>query len=346
MSIAVALENRTPFASEVFLLPDGHGQELHLLVLKASFDIGSDGLARPTDDQQQISLVDEYWGTPGASSLIRDHDLALGKPMVDITVHGCAHAPGGHPTEHVIVELRIAGIQKRLLVSGERRWSGDAPTAAAPFIAMPLVWERAYGGNDEPRNPVGNSGELGPPNIEHPSATITRRGQRGRPAGFGPIARTWQPRPALAGTYDQTWLNRRWPLVPEDHDPLWNQSAPEDQRLTRLDGGEVGMLINMTRNGPWYFRVPRLDIPVYLFHSDREQRAELRVDTLEIEPDASRLTLVARFALPVVQDRGPLHEIVLGHVQRGWLRARRLGKRYVDLHGNDGANNGRACFLP
>jgi hypothetical protein len=148
------------------------------------------------------------------------------------------------------------------------------------------------------------------------------------------------------GTYDQAWLEHRWPLLPDDYDSLSQQSAPEDQRLVELRGGEVGAVRNMTPSGIWHFCVPRLDIPVHLFFSDREMRAEFRVDTLELEPLVGRMVLVARIALPVVQDRGPLREIVLGHVLPGWLRARRQRKTYVDLRGLDGTNVSRPCFVP
>src|SRR5689334_15476473 len=100
MSFTVTLDNRTPFASEVFLLPDGHGQELNLLVLKASFVVSPDGLARLADEQRGIGLIDEWHGEPGVSVLIRDHDLAPHKPMVDVIGHGQAYG--------TTVELHLA----------------------------------------------------------------------------------------------------------------------------------------------------------------------------------------------------------------------------------------------
>src|SRR5437763_15597642 len=100
---------------------------------------------------------------------------------------------------------------------------------------MPLVYERAFGGADLPhkkqsawgfeaRNPVGrglvsNPGredlaEVPLPNVEDPSALITRYQDRPAPAGFGFIAPGWEPRKKYAGTYDDAWLSGRCPLLP------------------------------------------------------------------------------------------------------------------------------------
>ena len=47
--------------------------------------------------------------------------------------------------------------------------------------------------------------------------------------GLGAVGRWWQPRLALAGTYDDSWKQTRWPGLPEDFDfGYWN-CAPEDQ---------------------------------------------------------------------------------------------------------------------
>lgn len=331
VSITVELENRTPFVAATFLLPDGRGQEAVLVLLSAEFEIGAEGRATPAGQQRELALVDEYSGDPGNSSVVRDHDIVLEKPMVDVLVHGSGYAPGGRPTERTMVELHLGDVHKQLLVSGDRQWLGAMPSAAQPFVTMPLVWERAYGGPHEPRNPVGLSGEDGLPNIEDPNALLLRRGQPSRPACLGPVARTWAPRSKWVGTYDQAWLDRRWPLLPDDHDARSQQSASRDQWLGELHGNELGIVRNMTPDGVWRFCVPTLDVPVHLSFADRAHEAELRIDTLELEPVANRLTLTARLAIPVLQDRAPLEGVVLGHVPPGWLRARRLKKIYVDL---------------
>lgn len=52
-----------------------------------------------------------------------------------------------------------------------------------------------------------------------------------RPAGLGCIGRTWLPRRALAGTYDEAWLAKRHPYLPADFDFSYWNCAPDDQQI-------------------------------------------------------------------------------------------------------------------
>lgn len=59
--------------------------------------------------------------------------------------------------------------------------------------------------------------------------------------GFGPIARWWEPRVSKQGTYDEHWRNVRYPLLPEDFDARYNQSAPADMICTPHLAGDEGI---------------------------------------------------------------------------------------------------------
>ncbi len=355
MSTTVALDNRTPFIVDNFLVPDGFGAEYVLLVAKASFVI--DERVRLADEQAPIRLVDEYRGEPGASSPIGCSDLVLEKPRVDVLVDGQAWAPNGRPSTALTVGLRVGPLSKTLEVSGDRHWRGPIASAPGPFWTMPLIWERAYGGGDELRNLVG-VGHQGArssdpevltqlPNFEYPHDRMTGPGQRCAPAGFGPIAPNWQPRQPRAGTYDAAWLAQRWPLLPVDFEPGFYQAAPDDQQLDAFVGHEQVVLLNLAEIPRWAFRLPRLDVPVHLlFADDRHELQQLRTDTIELVPDRRMLILTSRFALRVARSRPPLREVVLGHVKPGWLRARLERKDYVDLRGEHGTDLERPCFDP
>lgn len=52
-----------------------------------------------------------------------------------------------------------------------------------------------------------------------------------RPAGFGFTARSWAPRLALAGTYDDDWLENQHPYPPQDIDYAYWNGAPVDQQI-------------------------------------------------------------------------------------------------------------------
>ncbi|OOS08340.1 hypothetical protein SAMN02745664_11657 [Moraxella cuniculi DSM 21768] len=49
--------------------------------------------------------------------------------------------------------------------------------------------------------------------------------------GFGFVHRSWSPRIAKAGTYDEHWLNNIHPFYPEDFDFNYYNGAPEDQQI-------------------------------------------------------------------------------------------------------------------
>lgn len=52
-----------------------------------------------------------------------------------------------------------------------------------------------------------------------------------RPAGLGSVGRSWAPRVALTGTYDEQWQQQRWPLLPVDFDEHYWNCAPLDQQF-------------------------------------------------------------------------------------------------------------------
>ena len=85
--------------------------------------------------------------------------------------------------------------------------------------------------------------------------------------GLGAVGRWWQPRLALAGTYDDSWKQTRWPGLPEDFDfGYWN-CAPEDQQIDYPGGGERVVLAGLHPNGEVRFRLPRPDLKL-LLHLD------------------------------------------------------------------------------
>src|SRR6185312_7848826 len=116
-----------------------------------------------------------------------------------------------------------------------------------PFDTIPLIYERAFGGWDrrsedanehrcEMRNPagvgfrdrsLGGDDDLVLPNLEHPDHPFRSYGDAPPPAGFGFIAPNWQPRLALAGTFDVAWDRTRKPLLPKDFDRrFFNAASP------------------------------------------------------------------------------------------------------------------------
>ncbi len=338
--------NHTPFGADVVAGWDHLGRPHVAVILVAAFELPPGGSARPCEERPALRPADVYHGEPGTSSVRYEADIALEKPRVDVLVNGSAVAPRGRRVERLDVGLRVADIDKKLKVTGDRPGGliGGPPRA---FESLPIVYERTLGGPAYGPNPVGighrgaaaASGGIATaaPNIEYADG-------RREPACFGVVARHWRPRVALAGTYDDTWRQERWPLLPTDFDPAYHQAAPADQQSTVLRGGEEVDVSGMTPDGSWRFRLPLLRVPVHLGYADRCERAALRLDTVLIEPDSFRVTLTARAKVPLERGRAPLREVVLGHVTFGWLAARRAAKPYRDPLGTRGKDAGVPVF--
>jgi hypothetical protein len=313
------IDNRTPFAAERGWVRDRDGAEIWLVAVKATFDIKPDGSTEVSKEQPPVLRLPEHHGEPGKSSIKYDADLVLTKKCTDIIVVGHAYAPGGQPVSELDVGFKVGPVQKVLRVVGDRYWGALGSTTPEPFVKMPLVYERAYGGvdlkSDTPdkdwdwRNPVGtgfavsssNATGLRLPNVEDPKDLITSWKDRPAPAGFGAVASHWQPRVGFAGTYDDHWMKTRQPLLAEDLDDRYFQSAPADQQSAEfLRGGEPVVLLRMTPGGDLRFILPKLYLgfETRFYDGSRELHQNRKLHTVILEPDLSRVSVVWHSALP------------------------------------------------
>jgi hypothetical protein len=316
------LDNRTPFAAERGWVRDRDGSEVWLVAVKASFDIRPDGSTAVAKEQPPVLRLPEHHGEPGRSSVKYDADLVLTKKTTDVIVIGLAHAPQGRPVRQLDVGFRVGPVQKVLRVFGDRSWGALGPSTSLPFVRMPIVYERAYGGVDPKsetpdkdwdwRNPVGTgfvaSGShadgMRLPNVEDPKHLIGSRRDRPAPAGFGVVASHWQPRVGFAGTYDEHWVKTRQPLLAEDMDDRWFQSAPADQQAPQfLRGGEPVLLHNLSPLGALQFSLPKLYLgfETRFYDGSREIHQRRALHTVILEPDhesGPRVSLVWHSALP------------------------------------------------
>ncbi len=351
MAYDVGLENRTPFSAATHVQMDGEGQELLLVVWSATFTAPTGENLELAEDQIPIRFADVPMGDPAFSSTRYEADIVTQKRYVDVIVNGSAHAPDGCAAKKVKVSLKVADINKVLIVNGDRVQSFLLPSSPMPFRRMPIIYERAYGGTDTKArvfkaNPVG-IGYRGArsassdvrsevANIEFPSQIMRRATNHSKPAGFGAIGRAWTPRIEYAGSYDEAWLKSQWPLLPQNFNPRYNQVAPEDQQSCVIKGGELLELTNLTANGLWKFRLPKIDAPFKFLYDDRIEQENLKLDTILIEPDDYRITITGRTALKTERNAPRLREVIIGHVSPAWLTARRKGKRFITYRDGDG----------
>lgn len=297
--------NTTPYVIEAQLLRDASGAETLAVVAKGSFVVGADGQCSPDCKQTPIVKVPQYAGEPGRSSLLRDTDFVVQKPTTDVLVLGHAYADSPDAT---VVTMQVGPIAKRLRVWGDRHWERGAlrwsASSPLPFERMPLLYERAFGGSDgapgadgfwscEPRNPIGRGFKASELRKEgDPLPNFEPEDGRAAPAGLGAISRHWSPRVELAGTHDDVWRSKRFPLPPEDFDPRFNNAAPSDQQSPRyLEGGEPVYLENLTADGALRFVLPKVWLTLNTTIGSDVEAHRAQLHTLVLVPDERRVEM-------------------------------------------------------
>ncbi len=331
------------------------GRESLVVVVKGTFEIPVDGKeARLCEQQEPLIEADTFSGEPGLSAPVHESDYAPLKPRCDVLLNGSAHAPGGRPAKKVMVGLRVAGLTKSFNVIGNRYWQKSLMSISAsspePFTVMPISYDKAFGGTDKSHeknskhqafmpNPIGvgfHSNQEAKaikgkplPNTEQVGKSVRKPTGRYQPMAFGPIGRGWESRLQYAGTYDQNWLDNIFPFLPPDFKDDYFQSAPLDQQMSYLKGGEKVELINLTPEGKTIFNLPKLNLPaVFFLKSYDRHETPMVVDTLVIEPDKDRFMLTWRASLPLKRNMFEIAQVLVGEMSRGWWRARELGKTY------------------
>ena len=314
------IHNRTPFEVALFPGLDKEGYDQATVLIKGTFAL------RPrspepavADEQAKVTHGDQFHGDPEASSVKYESDGGPAKAGTDVVLVGHAYAPR-RAAEFVDVELEAGPLRKAVRVFGDRCWVRAAGSwemsPPLTFERLPLIYERAFGGADtsdpdparhtyEPRNPVGTGFTTGKrsaqinglriPNLEDPLDLIESPGDRPAPAGFGFIGRSWLPRMAYAGTYDERWKAERCPFLPLDFDDRHHRGAHPDLAAPyHFKGGEPVSVTHASDAGEVRFNVPArvLEVTVSIKGITQDHRPVL--DTLLVEPDARRVVLAWR----------------------------------------------------
>jgi hypothetical protein len=251
----------------------------------------------------------------GESSCVYPSDFALYKVRADVVLTGHACAPKGAVPS---LETRLAfgsegnAFERSIVVFGDRRWEPGpiAPRASAPepFLRMPLVHARAFGGRKCDANPIGKGFpdrmRRGPallPNLEDPKRRLRTPSQGGSPACFAPIPGAWKQRWASRGS-----KRAAWPCFPEELDWTLFQAAPPAQQLAFLRGDEAFEIAGMRQDHP----IVTGSLPGIRARGFRERRGEhaeivLHLDTVVFDLDAMTLQLIWRGTAPVADERAP-----------------------------------------
>ncbi len=312
------LKNHSPFEPAITLFPDQNGIDTLYVVVRATFRI-AEGV-EIAEEQLKPVLADEYWGDPATTSLKYASEMHLTKPATDVVLVGHAWPPNGSPVQHLDVRLAVAERERVIRVFGNRVWRNGAITRPEPFESIPLMYEYAYGGVHvvdtetqeilaEERNPVGRGfygkrseselEELPLPNLEDPKSLIGNPGDGAAPACFAFVSPAWLPRQSYAGTYNEAWQKQRAPYLPEDFNPRFFNAAHPNFIFDRyLQGGEPVALDNLSRQGPLRFKLPACRLEAKVTVAGQTESPALNLETVLIEPEANRLCMTWRGAVP------------------------------------------------
>ena len=344
------LYNHTPFKYMTFQSEDLADSPFQVVVVKCTYDLL---LGRPPElasDQEPVRTDAMPFEAEHPSSLREEDDLAPFKPRTDVLVLATSHAPGRQPAREWIAGITIGKISKQILVTGPRAWhhsklSGWSLEAPTPTRDVAIRYELAYGGiaqrasgQDAYReNPIGRGfvepsklstrDPIPAPTILCPSRPVPPLGGSYPIEGLSLIHRSWQPRLARAGTYDDTWINHRHPRPPQDFDyTFYNCAHPDLIYPGYLLGGEEVRLFNICRDHEVFrFKLPAHVIGVGVANrSGYRHGGVARLDTVCIDSERMRLSLVFRATLPLFSAEIARLDIVETMSNSAAVRARQM----------------------
>ena len=273
-------------------------------------------LDAPRAIQHEVSL----WKAVGKTMPDGVLDEFLPKPRGEVLVSGSAFVVG-EPSAATMVKIEVQRdgkklVEKELAVFGDRSWSTLGMTAPKPFTEMPITWDRAFGGEGFADNPKGRGYRATEvdgakahllPNIENPRKLLVQPSDRPVPATFSPLDLTAPSRMKRAGTYDQRWLDTRFPYYPEDFDWEFFNVALEDQRIEGFFlGGETFRVEGMNAER----RVIEGALPPVLARVFVEKKAQpdvlaevpMHIDTLLFFPNMLLGVIAFRGTVPCAED--------------------------------------------
>lgn len=273
-------------------------------------------------------LEQSMWRTiAGAISEGELFDAGYPKVQAEYLVSGSFVSP--EPVPGGTVHIEVGSLSKTLSVFGDRYWSVAGFTGPEPITAMPIRYERAFGGKPSKANPVGKGlGEVSVegvkrtplPNVEYHHQIMTAASDRPPPASLNRVESTWPIRQALAGTYDQKYIEERMPGFPQDLDPLYFNDATRDQWFDGfLSGNEPFQLTGMNLDYPTLSgQLPgvraRLFVEVEQEQGSVFQELENELDTVWFFPNENLGVLIHRASYPALtMNAREITKVLIGH---------------------------------
>lgn len=355
------IRNHTPFADGLAIGLGPERRPCLSVIVKGTFAIP----AQPGEtvewasEQRPVVTEDEYYKGDITGSVRIEADNVPYKPRTDVVVVGKAHAPGGDSVRQLDVSLRVGRrLRKVVRVFGDREWVFPTRMAVvpqitdpAPFIEMPLIYERAFGGMDYKASKWCSSNFIGRgfigrkskesvdrkslPNLEDPRNLISSWDDQPQPVGFGFYRKDWQPRAGYTGSEEgQEDADEQFGLPSDFQFDFYNGAHPHLQMPNYLRGDEQIELQHFTPDEYRQFTLPGLQPTVSVerytgrgvdastegtgpsTQATQSEAVRMRLDTLVLLPDEGQCYLVWRGHTPIrqIQEELSLSEFAAIHV--------------------------------
>jgi hypothetical protein len=285
-------------------------------IVKATFAMPESG-EMTRINPQPIRRSDDY--LHGLPSLAGAAEIAPRLQEAGAVVVGHAYAPEPDGVKKRSIRFTVVR-QNKLLIDKTLYVYGDRVKGGAPkrFKKMPLGYERALGGIDFSRNPIGvgmDKGTKARPNVINP------RDPKRAVGGYGPIPARFPRRKRKLGAVKPQDLESGLLELPDDFNWDYFQPAPRDQRIKRIRGDEWLMLEGMHPRYPRVrVRIPKARAVARIYqvkHVDVPAELDLQCDTLHLEPDYDRCSLVFRGDFPVASELAASAIVIAGAVLEG-----------------------------
>jgi hypothetical protein len=317
------LTNQTPLPALLRPYRD-HALQHHVLVIaKASWRLSTGRLAAA---EQQVGLhlrqvsmrLGDLELDPAQTEVLKprlddevvwlDHDLTPPKPAFDVIVAGYATAPPGHEEPFIDAGIKIgahlAGMRAHAPRYWRERWLGHEATPLSPSVQRVPVcyaladWESGFafgasGGEDDARQYL--------PWIEALDAGARRTRHADVPAGLGYWPENAAHRSIHAGTYDDAWQKERAPDLPADFNPRFYNCAHPDLQLDQAPAPGTPIRLAHLARQPFIdcvFPALSLSVQARTASGHLHPPRPLTPDTLVIEPEQDRLSVVWRTLIP------------------------------------------------
>ena len=328
------------------------GEYILGVLLKRTYDILPGTRCVRAETDRKLVAGDSHYGDPMGSSVQFEADFVPYKLATDVVLNGKAWAPGGRRTESFLASLTVGNFPaKEVLVIGDRvcRFRERKTPSFGdpkPVASIELRYEHAYGGVDvfsDPdmqciygRNHLGRGFVIANtsktvdgmllPNLEDPNDRLTPERlcvghfmhweRQPFPAGFGWIAKFWQPRALLGGVMpadralEQEMRRAFAKAVPPaqrqqyleaglpDMDFRYFNGAPPGLVFPYLKGDEQITVRNLSPEGSLTFALPGDEPRLGLDIGEGANQPPSVLHTVMIRLEERQVDMVWRSAVP------------------------------------------------